>query len=210
MNFRLSNSDKSGIYMIRCLRNEKVYIGRSSDIGGRLMAHYYILRKGTHYNSEFQKDFDLFGEDAFVCDILKLVSSEDNMLLISEEQEFINKYEKRQLYVKRNSNSGALSGTINEETRKRLSDRQMGEKNHFYGKCHSAEHIAHLKTNNPSSRPEVGAKIAEAQKGRKKMIDNNGKERRVRAEEIDLRIREGWRLIGSLALKAKTDQGNAP
>ena len=42
------------------------------------------------------------------------------------------------------------------------------------------------------------------------MIDNNGKERRVRAEEIDLRIREGWRLIGSLALKAKTDQGNAP
>ena len=195
MNFRLSNSDKSGIYMIRCLRNEKVYIGRSSDIGGRLMAHYYILRKGTHYNSEFQKDFDLFGEDAFVCDILKLVSSEDNMLLISEEQEFINKYEKRQLYVKRNSNSGALSGTINEETRKRLSDRQIGEKNHFYGKHHSAEHIARLKTNNPSSRPEVGAKIAEAQRGRKKMIDHFGKDRRVKIEEIEERLNQGWKLF---------------
>ena len=210
MNFRPSNSDKSGIYMIRCLRNGKVYIGRSSDIGGRLMAHYYILRKGTHYNSEFQRDFSLFGEDAFVCDILKLISSEDNELLVSEEQEFINKYEKHQLYVKRNSNSGALSGTINEETRKRLSDRQVGEKNHFYGKHHSAEHIARLKADNPSSRPEVGAKIAEAQRGRKKMFDSDGKERRVKPEEVEVRLKEGWKLIGSLALKAKTDQGNAP
>lgn len=194
MNFRLSNSDKSGIYMIRCLRNEKVYIGRSSDIDGRLMAHYYILRKGTHYNSEFQRDFDLFGEDAFVCDILKLVSSEDKELLVLEEQEFINKYEKSQLYVKRNSNSGALSGTINEETRKRLSDRQMGEKNHFYGKHHSAEHIARLRVNNPSSRPEVGAKIAEAQRGRKKMIDLNGRDRRVKMEDIESRLVDGWKL----------------
>lgn len=194
MNFRLSNSDKSGIYMIRCLRNEKVYIGRSSDIDGRFMAHYYILRKGTHYNSEFQRDFDLFGEDAFVCDILKLVSSEDKELLVLEEQEFINKYEKSQLYVKRNSNSGALSGTINEETRKRLSDRQMGEKNHFYGKHHSAEHIARLRVNNPSSRPEVGAKIAEAQRGRKKMIDLNGRDRRVKMEDIESRLVDGWKL----------------
>lgn len=194
MNFRLSNSDKSGIYMIRCLRNEKVYIGRSSDIDGRFMAHYYILRQGTHYNSEFQRDFDLFGEDAFVCDILKLVSSEDKELLVLEEQEFINKYEKSQLYVKRNSNSGALSGTINEETRKRLSDRQMGEKNHFYGKHHSAEHIARLRTDNPSSRPEVGAKIAESHRGRKKMIDLNGRDRRVKMEDIESRLVDGWKL----------------
>jgi len=36
MNFRLLNSDKSGIYIIRCINNGKVYIGRSSDIGGRI------------------------------------------------------------------------------------------------------------------------------------------------------------------------------
>ena len=94
--------------------------------------------------------------------------------------------------------------------RKAVTEGQIGEKNHFYGKRHSAEHIIRLKTNNPSSRPEVGAKIAAAQTGRKKMIDSEGKERRVKANEIDLRVKQGWKLIGSLALKAKTDQGNAP
>jgi hypothetical protein len=62
----------------------------------------------------------------------------------------------------------------------------MGEKNHFYGKHHSAEHIARLRVNNPSSRPEVGAKIAEAQRGRKKMIDLNGRDRRVKMEDIEI------------------------
>ena len=71
----------------------------------------------------------------------------------------------------------------------------MGEKKHFYGKHHSAEHIARLRVNNPSSRPEVGAKIAEAQRGRKKMIDHFGKDRRVKIEEIEERLNQGWKLF---------------
>lgn len=76
--------------------------------------------------------------------------------------------------------------------RKAVTEGQMGEKNHFYGKHHSAEHIARLRSDNPSSRPEVGAKIAEAQRGRKKMFDSDGKERRVRSEEVEARLKEGW------------------
>lgn len=78
--------------------------------------------------------------------------------------------------------------------KKAIIEGQMGEKNHFYGKHHSAEHIARLRTDNPSSRPEVGAKIAEAQRGRKKMIDLDGRDRRVKLENIESKLSEGWKL----------------
>ena len=194
MNSRSPTSTTCGIYLIGCTSTGKVYIGRSSDVGERIKSHFYILRKGTHYNSDFQRDFNKFGEDHFYSEILKTVEVDDNETLIKSEQEFLNLYSKEELYTKRNSNSGAVSGTITEETRKKLGDRQKGCKNHFYGKQHSEEHLAMLKTNNPSSRPEVGAKIAEAQRGRKKMIDSEGKDRRVKAEDVESKLVEGWKL----------------
>jgi len=78
-----------------------------------------------------------------------------------------------------------------------VTEGQMGEKNHFYGKHHSEAHIERLRTNNPSSNPEVGAKIAAAQRGRKKMRDLEGNDKRVKAEQIEDRLKDGWTLVGS-------------
>ena len=90
MNPRSLTSTICGIYLIGCTSTGKVYIGRSSDVSERIKSHFYILRKGTHYNSDFQRDFNEFGEDNFYNEILKTIDTGDNETLIKSEQEFLN------------------------------------------------------------------------------------------------------------------------
>ena len=69
----------STIYAIRCEQNGKVYIGRTQDIERRLREHITELRNGNKriYNgrgygpSDFQKDFNKYGESAFEIYILE-------------------------------------------------------------------------------------------------------------------------------------------
>lgn len=112
------------------------------SIGERVAGHFYILRKGTHYNRKLQIDFDLYGELHFTFEVLVEAPGE---YLKQLEDEFIKKTPKGESYNKRRSgNTGAEAG-FSDETRKKLSERQIGEKNHFYGKKHTAETIARMK-----------------------------------------------------------------
>lgn len=57
--FRINeNSDFPGVYIIVNMDNQKVYIGSTRNICKRLKTHLYILKKGKHSSSTFQKDFD--------------------------------------------------------------------------------------------------------------------------------------------------------
>lgn len=182
----------AGIYEIYCQATGKCYIGRSSNIGVRVDSHFYILRKGTHYNHEFQSDFARYGISSFSVKVLEETEDISRRNLINLEQKHLNLRVDRDLYTKRNANVGAFSGEISEESRKKMSERQVGEKNHFYGKRHSAEHRQRLRENNPSSDPATGRKIAAAHTGRRKMFDLEGKDRRVKQEEVEQRLKEGW------------------
>lgn len=96
----------SGIYVIECLKNGKIYIGASSNIEKRKYIHLYNLRKNKHLNIDMQKDFNEFGENNFKIftlshaencygiedDLIKLAMPEynktitTNILKISEER----------------------------------------------------------------------------------------------------------------------------
>lgn len=54
-----------GIYIIRCLKTKKVYVGQSSQIKQRLTRHKNLLRRGKHSNHALQKDFLEYGENNF-------------------------------------------------------------------------------------------------------------------------------------------------
>jgi group I intron endonuclease len=63
----------SDIYAIQCKENGRVYIGRTYDLKRRIKEHFQMLRncKKTRYVhktsclSEFQKDYNKYGEEAF-------------------------------------------------------------------------------------------------------------------------------------------------
>jgi group I intron endonuclease len=54
-----------GVYMIRCQKNKKCYIGESQNVSSRLSQHKSRLRRGKHDLVELQKDFCLYGEQNF-------------------------------------------------------------------------------------------------------------------------------------------------
>ncbi len=62
-----------GVYKITCLKNNKVYVGQSLDIYRRLSQHYKALQSLTHrhHSSRLQDDWDLFGEENFVAEIIE-------------------------------------------------------------------------------------------------------------------------------------------
>ena len=47
--------DNSGVYCIKNLLNQKVYIGSCISFLGRLKRHYYYLRMNKHHSQKLQR-----------------------------------------------------------------------------------------------------------------------------------------------------------
>jgi hypothetical protein len=76
----------SGIYQIRCIANDKIYIGSSVDLRNRWAVHCSSLRRRAHSNSYLQAAWDKYGEDAFDFTIIEYVPRDD---LLKAEQRWI-------------------------------------------------------------------------------------------------------------------------
>lgn len=61
---------KAGLYFIRCLKNNKVYIGESQSLLERAARHFTLLKNEYHESSSLQKDFCLYGSDYFKFEIV--------------------------------------------------------------------------------------------------------------------------------------------
>jgi group I intron endonuclease len=82
-----------GIYQIRNIENNKVYIGSSMDVKIRWNAHKNTLNRNSHHSSKLQKDWNEYGEEAFVFEILEEIKEETKEELLAIEQEYINKHQ---------------------------------------------------------------------------------------------------------------------
>ena len=58
------------IYRILCIINEKVYIGATQNIEIRKYNHWWRLQNNRHENSDIQKDYNIYGKEKFLIDIL--------------------------------------------------------------------------------------------------------------------------------------------
>lgn len=124
--------DKCGIYSITNVINDKLYIGQSKHCYQRFKQHKSSLNKCGAIYLAIKKygienfEFNILEE----CDISELDNLEE--LYISMLDTIApNGY---------NLNSGGNANKVmSEETRKKMSERQLGEKNHMYGKSMSDE-----------------------------------------------------------------------
>ena len=66
----------SGVYVIRCLANGKVYVGSSKDMKKRVRQHVAKLRRKEHELPRLQNDWNVYGEGYFDFD-LRLVSEKE-------------------------------------------------------------------------------------------------------------------------------------
>lgn len=167
------------VYLIKCLSNNKVYVGQTIDIKRRKWEHTHELELNIHRNHYLQEDYNKYGSCNFIFNVV-----EDNITLSRRrelETYYINLY------------GGIESDTVynfqdniteNAEMRKLVSENQKGKKikqesidkmrRSLTGRKLSEEHKQHIKDScvkfigdkNPAKRSEVRQKISQKVSGK--------------------------------------------
>jgi group I intron endonuclease len=140
--------EKIGIYRIRNLQNEFVYIGQTNEsFVRRFWLHNSLLKNNKHNNCFLQSDYNLIGEDQFVFEPIIIVESKQD--LDAYEKKFIKEArESGRCYNISDGGKGALGVPMTEENRK------------FH-----AEHNRILNTGKKASE-ETKRKMSEKRKGK--------------------------------------------
>lgn len=165
------------IYKITNTVNGKVYIGQTIHDAEKTRKRHHLNGK-TNGNNLIKADLEIYGKDAFDFEVLH-----DGIIA-----EFLGTLEDEEI-AKHNCvdpngyNEMGASSSPSEETRKKMSESQTGEKNHFYGKTHSDE------TKRKQSEVKKGKKPSD--ETRKKMSESHtGRKRPPRSPEHRRKISE--------------------
>ncbi len=121
----------TGIYCIKNLINNKIYVGQSVDIFTRWRKHKEKLIKGTHENSHLQNSFNKYGINNFDFCILEQCSKKE---LDDKEIYWINKYDSfNNGYNLTSGGSGIKDWIPSSEWKEQVKQRVQGENNPNYG-----------------------------------------------------------------------------
>ena len=121
----------SGIYMIKNIKNNKVYIGSSIHVYKRRRSHYSKLRKNEHYNRYLQFSWNKYKEENFKFETIQLNIKKEHLHLM--ERYYIRKYrslDKKYGYNLCFPNTCGISGFTEhskELLRKRVYERKYGQ-----------------------------------------------------------------------------------
>jgi len=74
----------SGVYLIKCKINNRVYIGQSTNISSRISLHISSLTNGKHHCELLQEDYNKYGLTNFVFELIEEVEENENSLLYRE------------------------------------------------------------------------------------------------------------------------------
>lgn len=159
--------------------NNKSYIGKTLNFSKRVREHkdLYKREKYPEYNCKLYKAIRKYGWDN-----LNIVSLEDNIpeeLLNIKECEYIQGFNSFKNGY--NSTTGGEGNILSEDHKRKISEAQIGEKNHNYGKKASLEtrkkmSESHSKRQRMPTSEETKLKISLSKKG-KTYEDIYGKEK---------------------------------
>ena len=68
----------AGVFQVKNTANGKILLGSSLNLEGPLNSHKFMLAIGKHRNEELQKDWNMFGPDKFMFEILEVVKVKDD------------------------------------------------------------------------------------------------------------------------------------
>lgn len=104
--------NKSGIYQIRNLVNNKIYIGSAEEFYRRKnYEHFYSLKRNKHVNRKLQRAYNKYGEQNFIFEIIEFV--EDESKLLEHEQYWMDRFN----VVKNGYNIEPIAGRVTPQSR---------------------------------------------------------------------------------------------
>lgn len=87
-----------GIYSIKNVKNNKIYIGSSNNIEKRIKDHFRNLKNNKHSNQYLQNAYNKYGNESFIFEILEVFEDINKYDLLKIESDYLNKVEFEQLY----------------------------------------------------------------------------------------------------------------
>ena len=69
---------QAGVFHVKNTANGKVLLGSSLNLDGPLNSHKFMLTIGSHRNKALQKEWNEYGPDKFVFEILEVVKVKDD------------------------------------------------------------------------------------------------------------------------------------
>ncbi len=116
----------SGVYLIKCLAENKVYVGSSSNIQLRWLQHKYRLELNNHHSKKLQLAWNTYGEQSFEFVIAKTVLEKSILrqtekLYIQEYDSCLNGYNAAAITL-RSSSSRRIKKLVLDRETKRLSE----------------------------------------------------------------------------------------
>ena len=74
----LQTPPEMGIYQIRNLVNNKVFVCSGLNLKGKSNSYKFQLSSGLHYNSDLQKEYNEYGEENFVFEVLDTLEPKED------------------------------------------------------------------------------------------------------------------------------------
>ncbi len=68
-----------GVFQIRNLTNEKIFVGSSLNLDGIFNRHEFSLKMDGHANKSLQKDWNALGAENFAFEILEELEPRENL-----------------------------------------------------------------------------------------------------------------------------------
>ena len=69
---------QAGVFQVKNTENGKVLLGSSLNLDGPLNSHKFMLTIGSHRNKILQQEWNEYGPDKFVFEILEVVKVKDD------------------------------------------------------------------------------------------------------------------------------------
>lgn len=154
---------KSGVYKIYNTLNEYCYIGSTSHFSKRLALHVadYKRNKANNPLSKFINDYS----DRFLEFEILEITENNKDVLVDRENYWIRRYDFELLWNIAPEAGSNLGTTRSDKFKKKLSERQKGSNNSFYGKHHTSDTIEKIRSaNTGENNHNYGKAMTEIQK----------------------------------------------
>lgn len=140
MKLNKTDKNKCGIYCIKNIINNKIYVGKAVSIYSRIQNHIYALRKGSKdENRHLISAWNKYGEDAFIYYVLEEVELNEELLREREDFWIVNldaTNHTKGYNIRRDSSTKMI---VSKETKELLSKSVSGKNNPNYGNKWSQE-----------------------------------------------------------------------
>jgi group I intron endonuclease len=150
---------KSGIYLIKNIVNNKVYVGSAVNVDKRWKEHKRFLKLGKHHSFHLQSAWDKYGKQSFTFDILEEVANPVHLL--AYEQVYLDYY--KSFERDKGYNICKVAGSTyglkhSEEAKQKMSEARKNISDETRKKMSEAK---------KNISEETRSKMSESQKGRK-------------------------------------------